>query len=329
MPPAVRRAAAPLRCRFKLEPSPSASESMRFGLLRCRACRHDVGALGAPPLPRAPALPRMSGYTSESAPEGPDAEPSESRIGTFGGFRRGSLGDQPPLGASERTKCTPARLPRYRRTARQRRNLCRPAALFRVILVDSDPPMHSTCCSLRKPTRVAPPRARCWVRRSSFAWRRETVGSATASLSKSGSMYSTIGSGTASQAAPQGRRHKRAEVGLEQTIERLPTRCLDHSIRPRHPSSGYYLPQAGPPSPTQAPESLPPYSSARLDRVRRAARARARTGTRTRTRTRPHSCPYLHFAPALAPAPAPVIAPALHTHPHLHSHPRPHPHPRL
>ena len=28
-------------------------------------------------------------------------------------------------------------------------------------------------------------------------------------------MYSTIGSGTASQATPQGRRHKRAEVGFE------------------------------------------------------------------------------------------------------------------
>ena len=32
---------------------------------------------------------------------------------------------------------------------------------------------------------------------------------------KSGSMYSTIGSGTASQATPQGRRHKRAEVSFE------------------------------------------------------------------------------------------------------------------
>jgi hypothetical protein len=32
-------------------------------------------------------------------------------------------------------------------------------------------------------------------------------------VKKSGSMYSTIGSGTASQATPQGRRHKRAEVG--------------------------------------------------------------------------------------------------------------------
>jgi hypothetical protein len=32
-------------------------------------------------------------------------------------------------------------------------------------------------------------------------------------------MYSTISSGTASQATPQGRRHKRAEVGFERTIK--------------------------------------------------------------------------------------------------------------
>ncbi len=45
---------------------------------------------------------------------------------------------------------------------------------------------------------------------------------------KSGSMYSTISSGTASQATPQGRRHKRAEEGVEPTIKRLPAQCLDH-----------------------------------------------------------------------------------------------------
>jgi hypothetical protein len=45
---------------------------------------------------------------------------------------------------------------------------------------------------------------------------------------KSGSMYSTIGSGAAPQATPQGRRHKRAEVGFELTIKRLPVGCLDH-----------------------------------------------------------------------------------------------------
>jgi hypothetical protein len=33
-------------------------------------------------------------------------------------------------------------------------------------------------------------------------------------------MYSTIGSGTASQATPQGRRHKRAEAGFELAIIR-------------------------------------------------------------------------------------------------------------
>ncbi len=44
---------------------------------------------------------------------------------------------------------------------------------------------------------------------------------------KSDSMYSTIGSGTASQATPQGRRHKRAEVGFELAIRRLPARRLD------------------------------------------------------------------------------------------------------
>jgi hypothetical protein len=37
-------------------------------------------------------------------------------------------------------------------------------------------------------------------------------------LKKSGSMYSTIGSGTASQATPQGHHHKRAEVWFEMTI---------------------------------------------------------------------------------------------------------------
>ncbi len=44
----------------------------------------------------------------------------------------------------------------------------------------------------------------------------------------SGSMYSTIGSGTASQATPQGRRHKRAEVGFELAIKRLLARRHDH-----------------------------------------------------------------------------------------------------
>ncbi len=34
-------------------------------------------------------------------------------------------------------------------------------------------------------------------------------------------MFSTIGSGTASQATPQGRHHKRAEVGFELAIKRL------------------------------------------------------------------------------------------------------------
>jgi hypothetical protein len=43
-----------------------------------------------------------------------------------------------------------------------------------------------------------------------------------------GSMYSTIGSGTASQATPQGRRHKRAEVGIELAIKRLPARRHDN-----------------------------------------------------------------------------------------------------
>jgi hypothetical protein len=41
-------------------------------------------------------------------------------------------------------------------------------------------------------------------------------------------MYSTIGLGTASQATPQGRSHKRAEVGLELVINRLPAQSLDH-----------------------------------------------------------------------------------------------------
>ncbi len=41
-------------------------------------------------------------------------------------------------------------------------------------------------------------------------------------------MYSTIGLGTASQATLQGRRHKRAEVGFELAIKRLPARRLDH-----------------------------------------------------------------------------------------------------
>ncbi len=45
---------------------------------------------------------------------------------------------------------------------------------------------------------------------------------------KSGSMYSTIGSGTASQATPQGRRHNRAGLGFKLTIKRLPALCLDH-----------------------------------------------------------------------------------------------------
>jgi hypothetical protein len=40
---------------------------------------------------------------------------------------------------------------------------------------------------------------------------------------KSESMYSTIGSETASKATPQ-----RAEVGFELTIKRLPALCLDH-----------------------------------------------------------------------------------------------------
>jgi hypothetical protein len=37
-------------------------------------------------------------------------------------------------------------------------------------------------------------------------------------------MYSTIGSGTASQATPQGSLHKRAEVGFELAIKLLPAR---------------------------------------------------------------------------------------------------------
>ncbi len=41
-------------------------------------------------------------------------------------------------------------------------------------------------------------------------------------------MYSTIGLGTAFQATPQGRRHKRAEIGFELAIKRLPARCHDH-----------------------------------------------------------------------------------------------------
>ncbi len=48
------------------------------------------------------------------------------------------------------------------------------------------------------------------------------------SKKKTGSMYSTIGSGTASQATPQGRRHKRAGVGFELAIKRSPARRHDH-----------------------------------------------------------------------------------------------------
>jgi hypothetical protein len=50
----------------------------------------------------------------------------------------------------------------------------------------------------------------------------------TTAFQNPGSMYSTIGSGTASQATPQGRRHKRAEVGFELAIKRLPARRHDH-----------------------------------------------------------------------------------------------------
>ncbi len=45
---------------------------------------------------------------------------------------------------------------------------------------------------------------------------------------KSGLVYSTIGSGMASQATPQGRRHKRAEVGFELALKLLPAQFLDH-----------------------------------------------------------------------------------------------------
>jgi hypothetical protein len=41
-------------------------------------------------------------------------------------------------------------------------------------------------------------------------------------------MYSTIGLGTASQATPRESRHKRAEVGSELTIKKLPALWLDH-----------------------------------------------------------------------------------------------------
>ncbi len=41
-------------------------------------------------------------------------------------------------------------------------------------------------------------------------------------------MYSTIGSGMASQATPQGRRHKRAEVGFDLAIKQLPALRHDH-----------------------------------------------------------------------------------------------------
>ncbi len=44
---------------------------------------------------------------------------------------------------------------------------------------------------------------------------------------KSGSVYSTIGSGRASQTTPQRCRHKRAEVGFTLTIKRLPALCLE------------------------------------------------------------------------------------------------------
>jgi hypothetical protein len=43
-------------------------------------------------------------------------------------------------------------------------------------------------------------------------------------------MYSTIGSGPVSQATPQGRHHKRAEVGFELAIKRLPFRFVSRVI---------------------------------------------------------------------------------------------------
>ncbi len=49
-------------------------------------------------------------------------------------------------------------------------------------------------------------------------------------------MYSTIGSGTASQATPQGCRHKRAEVGFELAIKRLPVYLEWARERDRHMS---------------------------------------------------------------------------------------------
>jgi hypothetical protein len=45
---------------------------------------------------------------------------------------------------------------------------------------------------------------------------------------QSGSKHFTIGSGTVSQATPQGRHHGCAEVGVELTMKRLPAQCLDH-----------------------------------------------------------------------------------------------------
>ncbi len=50
-------------------------------------------------------------------------------------------------------------------------------------------------------------------------------------------MYYTIGSGTASQATTQGRRHKQAEKVFELTIEKLPAQRLDCKlvVRQRQP----------------------------------------------------------------------------------------------
>jgi hypothetical protein len=50
-------------------------------------------------------------------------------------------------------------------------------------------------------------------------------------------MYSTIDSGTASQATPQGRSHKRVEVGLELAIKDCQPDAM--TIRPQHPHKGY------------------------------------------------------------------------------------------
>ncbi len=63
-------------------------------------------------------------------------------------------------------------------------------------------------------------------------WRSFITENASGDLQKLGIdvlyLESTIGSGIASQATPQGQRHKSAEVGFEITIKRVPARSLDH-----------------------------------------------------------------------------------------------------